>query len=128
MLRGMEHLSCEERLGELELFSLEKRRLRGDVIAAFQYVKKVYKKDGDKLPSRACCNRTRGDGFKLNDGGFRLDIMKKFFMMRVVRHWHKLSREVVDAPSLETFKVRWDRAPSNLIYLKISLLTAGGLD
>jgi len=47
--------------------------------------------------------------------------------MRVVKHWHRLPREVVDAPSLETFKARLDRALSNLIWLKMSLLTAGGL-
>ena len=48
--------------------------------------------------------------------------------MRVVKHWHRLPREVVDAPSLETFKVRLDRALSNQIELKMSLLIAGELD
>ncbi|KFP46699.1 hypothetical protein N323_11201, partial [Cathartes aura] len=115
MIRGMEHLSYEDRLRELGLFSLEKRRLRGDLIAACQYLKGASKKDGHKLFSRACCNRTRGNGFKLKEGRFRLDIRKKFFMMRVVKHWNRLLREVVDAPSLETFKARLDRALSNLI-------------
>ncbi|KAK4814151.1 hypothetical protein QYF61_009198 [Mycteria americana] len=58
-IRGLEHLSYEDRLREVGLFSLEKRRLLGDLIAAFQYLKGAYKKDGDKLFSRACCNRTR---------------------------------------------------------------------
>ncbi|KFV60774.1 hypothetical protein N341_12881, partial [Tyto alba] len=55
------------------------------------------------------------NGFKQKEGRFRLDIRKKFFTMRVVKLWNMLPREVVDAPSLETFKVRLDRALSNLI-------------
>ena len=62
-----------------------------------------------------------GDGFKLKEVRIRLDIRKTCCTLRVVRHWPRLPREVVDAPSLETFKLRLDRALSNL-----SLLTAGG--
>ena len=100
---------------ELGLFSLEKRRLWGDLIVVFQYLKGAYKKDGESLFSRACCNRTRSNGFKIERGRFRLEIRKNFFTMRVVEHWHRLPREVVNAPSLETFKARLDEALSNLI-------------
>ena len=111
MIRGLEHLSYEDRLRELGLFSLEKRRL----IAAFQYLKGAYRKDEDNLFSRDNSDRTRGNSFKLKQGRFRLNIRKKFFTMRVVKHWNGLPREVAEAPSLETFKTRLDRALSNLI-------------
>jgi len=100
---------------ELGLFSLEKRRLRADLIAAFQYLKGAYRKDWENIFSRACCNRTRSNDFKLREGRFRLDIRKKFFTMSVVKHWHRLPREVVEAPSLGTFKARLDGALRNLI-------------
>ena len=104
MIRGMEHLSYEERLRELGLFSLKKRRLQGNLIAAFQYLKGAHKKDGDKQFSSPCCNRTRSNGFKLKEVRFRLEIRKKFFTIRVVKHRNRLPREVVDIPFLETFK------------------------
>ena len=92
MIRGLEHLPYDDKLRELELFSLEKRRLPGEFIAAFQYLKGAYMKDGDKLLSGACCDRTRSNGFKLKEGRFRLDIRKKFFTMRVVKQWNRLPR------------------------------------
>jgi len=79
MIRGLELLCCEERLGELGLFSLEKRRLRGDLTAAFQYLSGACRKDGENIFSRACCERTRSNCFKLEEGRFRLDRREKFF-------------------------------------------------
>jgi len=67
MIREIQHLCCEEILKESGLFSLEKRRLCGHLIVAFQG---AYKKDGDRLFSRACCDRTRGSGFKQKEGRF----------------------------------------------------------
>ncbi|KFQ99164.1 hypothetical protein Y956_03686, partial [Nipponia nippon] len=55
------------------------------------------------------------NGFKLKEGRFRLDIRKKFFTMRVMRHWNRLPREAVDAPSLKVFKARLGGALSNVI-------------
>ncbi|KFR12765.1 hypothetical protein N306_11703, partial [Opisthocomus hoazin] len=55
------------------------------------------------------------NGFKVRKGRFRLEIRKIFFTMRVVKHWNRLPREAVEAPSLETFKARLDRALSNLV-------------
>ncbi|KFQ40273.1 hypothetical protein N332_10571, partial [Mesitornis unicolor] len=115
MMKGLEHLSYEDRPREFGLFSLEKRRLQGDLIATFQYLKGVYKESGKKLFTRECSNRTRDNGFKLENGRFRLDIRKTFFNMRVVDHWNRLPREVVEAPSMEIFKVRLDGTLSNLI-------------
>jgi len=115
MIRGLEYLSYEDRLRELGLFSMEKRRLQGDLIAAFQYLKGGYRKDGEGLFTGLFSDSPRGNGCKLKEGRFRLDIRKKFFTMRVVRHWHRLPREAVAAPSLQVFKARLDGALSNLV-------------
>ncbi|KAK4816939.1 hypothetical protein QYF61_025435 [Mycteria americana] len=124
MIRGLEHLSYEDRLrvgvvqpGEEDALGRPYSSLPG-----------TYRKDRDRLFSKACCDRTRSNGFKLREGRFRLDVRKKFFTMRVVKHWNRLPREVVEAPSLETFKVRLDGALSNLIWLKMSLLLQGGAE
>jgi len=99
----------------LGLFNLEKRRLQGDLIAAFQYLRGACRKDGENIFSRACCSTTKSNGFKLREGSFRLHIRKKFFIVRVVGHWNRLLREAVEALSLETFKARLDGALSNLV-------------
>ena len=117
MIEGMEHLSYEDRLRELGLCSLEKRRMQSDLRAACQYLKRSYRKEGNRLFSRVCGDRTRRNGFKFKQGRFRLDIRKKSFTVRVVRHWNRLPCDVVDAPSLETFKVRLDQALGNLTEL-----------
>jgi len=80
------------------LFSLEKRRLWRDLRAAFQYLKEAYKKAGEGLFTRECSYRTRGNGFKLKEGRSRLDIRKKLFMMRVVRHWNQAALRSCGCP------------------------------
>ena len=62
-----------------------------------------------------CCNRTRGNAFKLERGRFKLVMRKKFFMIRIVRHWDRLPREVVDVLIVETFKVRLGQVLSSVI-------------
>ena len=112
MIRGLNDLPYKDRLSEL--FSLEKRRLQSDLIAAFQYLKGAYEQEGSQLFQRID-SRTRRNSFKLRERRFRLDVGEKFFTERVVRCWNRLPREVVDAPSLEVFKARLDWALGNLI-------------
>ena len=78
-------------------------------------MKGAHRKAGEGLSIRAGSNRTWGNGFKLEESRFRLDIRKKLFTVRVMRHWNWLVSEVEKAPSLEAFKARLDGALSNLV-------------
>ncbi|GAB0202820.1 hypothetical protein GRJ2_002747600 [Grus japonensis] len=110
LIRGLEHLSYEDKLRQLGLFSLEKRRLRGDLIVAYQYLKGPT----GKL-ERDCLQGHGVTGQGVMGLNLRLDVRKKFFPVRVVRPWHRLPREAVDAPSLEVFKTRLDGALGNVV-------------
>lgn len=86
MIGRLDHLPQEVRLRELGLYRLGRRRLQGDLRAAFWHPKGAYRKDRDGLFITEYSERIRGNSFELKEGRFRLDIGKKFFTARSVSH------------------------------------------
>ncbi|KAK4806781.1 hypothetical protein QYF61_005577 [Mycteria americana] len=115
LVKGLEGMSCEEQLRTLGLSSLEKRRLGGNLIALYGFLRRRSGDGGADLSSLVSSDRTRGNGSKLCQGRFRLDIRKHFFTKSVVKHWNRLPREVVNAPCLSVFKRHLDNALNNML-------------
>ena len=108
LIPGLRNKPYEERLKELKLFSLEKRRLRGDLIEVFKILNKMVNVEADNLFHMQTDTRTRNNGWKLKGKRFNTDIGKYWFTNRVIEHWNRLPPSVVNAQTIDTFKKQLD--------------------
>jgi len=114
-VQELEGMSCNKRLRSLGLSSYGKRRPRRDLIAPCSFLRRGRGEGGAELFSLGSSDRTGGNGSELCQGKFRLDMRKHFFTERVVKPWHRLSGEVLDAPSLSVLERCLDNALNNML-------------
>ena len=86
----------------------------------YSFLRREHGEGGAEFSSLVSSDRTRGNGSKVHQERFRLDIRKHFFTKRVVKHWNRFPREVVNAPSLSVFKRHLDNALHNMLELLVS--------
>jgi len=117
MIKGLGSLPSGQRLRELGLFSLENRRLRGNLMTMFQHLKGGYKQDRCSLFTRSRMEKTKSNRYKLLLGRFLWDMRGKFFTVRTISHCKHLPREMVDSPMLDTFKIWVDQVLGNIVLI-----------
>ena len=108
MIPELGRLAYEERMSRLGLYSLEFRRMRGDLMETYKIMKGVDKMEARKLFPLVGETRTRGHSLKIRGSRFRLELRRNF-TQRVVNLWNSLPSEAVEATSLNVFKARIDK-------------------
>ena len=109
MIPSLRNKSYEERLKELDLFPLQHRRLRGDLIQVFKIIKGIDNMDCNKYFSIDHSNYTRGNGCKIIGKSFNSYESKNFFFNRIVNLWNGLPRDVIECNTVDTFKHHLDK-------------------
>jgi len=117
--KDLEHLSYEERLREQGLFSLDRRRLGGNLTKVYKYLQGGCKEDRARLCPVVPSDGPRGSGQELKNGRVPLNIRKCFFAVRVTAHWHRVPRESVASPSLEILRICLDMVLGNQLWVAL---------
>jgi len=124
MIKGQEHLLYEERLSDLELFSLGKRRLRGDLISVYKCLKGGWRQLYEAwLFSVMCRDRTRSHGLKLVHRKFRTNVQKNIFTVRVTEHWNRLPNKLCSLLLWKYSRPIW--TPTCATYCREAALAGG---
>ncbi len=108
MVTGFKKLSYEERLKRLKLYSLERRRMRGDLIETYKLLTGKEDIDYRQFFQKAETGQLRGNSMKLYKKNVKLELRRNFFSQRVVEKWNMLPEDIVSAPSITSFKKKLD--------------------